>query len=249
MKDDSERHGVCALCGFPELLQASHIVPKFHKRRQRSAASERGGIVAIKEGKSRTDPNPGGRSEHLLCRECKQKIGKWETYAANWFYNFTPAISLITSDGTIYGHIKYPEFRLYCLSVLWRMSASSLQYYSDVKLPNDHENLIGEALRQADTLDQCYAVGLSRITSIDGSDFAASIPPYKLEVDGRLSFHLLANGFMHDFWIAGYEAAPEISASVLRPEGTLSVPNFTYEEHPYVSMVMRHNLDKHRDRS
>jgi hypothetical protein len=122
------------------------------------------------------------------------------------------------------------------------MSVSNLPYYGRVRLDDSDSEVIRHALLAADTLEDIYPVGFSKITNLEGGEIAISVQPYRMEHEKHLSFHLLANGFMHDFWIRGYDKTTKNAS--LKLDGLLHVPTFTYLEHPDIARVMQTHLDK-----
>ncbi len=179
-----------------------------------------------------------------MCDRCEKHLNKWETCAANWLYNWEPDVVIKCEAGIIYEQIRYHEFRLYCLSVLWRMSISKFDYFRLVALGDALEEKLRLALLNEDTLDGLYPVGLTKIVSPNGSDIAFSMQPFRGCPEQGESYHLLTNGFLHDFWIDGYEESSAILHSCLTRDGTMSVPVFSYFEHPKIAEVMRGQIDK-----
>jgi hypothetical protein len=66
-----------------------------------------------------------GIREKLFCKECENKFGKLESYAAEFFYSkkITPKI---TGNFFIFENLQYKKLKLFFLSLLWRLAVTSL---------------------------------------------------------------------------------------------------------------------------
>lgn len=89
-----------------------------------------------KDGPLEGEPVQDAFFEYLLCRKCEQSFQKWEDHAARIIYqkrlfDFAPTKhgELRQLDG-----LSYKRFKLFLLSVLWRMSVSSLPTFEQVRL-------------------------------------------------------------------------------------------------------------------
>ncbi len=230
----------CRLCHQGSELRKSHIVPRFHKRRQRAIGEDRDGLVTINDGNLKTDQNPAGLWEYLLCGGCEKRINNWETYAANWFYNWDPIIAEEIPGCVLYKDLRFEEFRLYCLSVLWRMSVSSLPYYNRVDVGHSAAETLRIALIEGDPLEECWPVGFKKIVNPSGGDVALSVEPYSVLIDGKKSFYLLTNGFLHEFYMDSMGIDDGLLAQgCLSRAGTLAVARMPYPDHPVIGRAIR----------
>ncbi|RYZ84547.1 MAG: hypothetical protein EOP04_17800 [Proteobacteria bacterium] len=199
-------------------------------------------MIVIKHGLEAIDRHRTGRSEHLLCEHCEGRISKWEKYAADWLYNraLVPAVESESESGTIYSGIDYEKFRLYCLSVLWRMAESSISFYEGVRLQASDAELIRKALMAEDPMDGSFPVCLFRIIGPNGELFPATVQPYQTVSARHTSFHLITNGFAHDFWVRGYEHLPYVKECSLKRDGRLAVPSILYSDYAPIQDVITH---------
>ncbi len=190
--------------------------------------------MVISNGFEVPDKHRTGRSEYLLCRECELRFSLWETCAANWFYNWEPAQESLDEKGIIYKDINYPEFRLYCLSLLWRLSVSTLEYFDAVSLSSDDSETIRIALLSSDTLDSKFPICFTKLVKPDGEVFPISMQPYVTGQGSGKCFHLITNGLVHDFWLSDQRNNLSLKHCSLRPTGTLVVPIFPFMDFPPV---------------
>ena len=190
------------------------------------------------------DQNPAGLSEYLLCRCCEKRFSRWETCAANWFYNWEPVVAEEIPGFVLYKELPFEKFRLYCLSVLWRMSISSLPYYKGVDVGASVEETLRKALLEGDPLEERWPIGFMKIVMPDGEDVALSVDPYSCLIDGQKSFYLLTNGFLHEFHMdsMGVEDGVLVQGCLTRA-GTLAVARMPYIYHPVIGPHIRAQID------
>jgi len=73
--------GTCALClSSGVILQVSHIVPAWVNRKLREKTAKSGDPVTVARGKAIQTSKQ--ETEHMLCVDCEQIIGRWERYVA-----------------------------------------------------------------------------------------------------------------------------------------------------------------------
>lgn len=99
----------CRLCGEKKELQQSHIIPNFVIRWLKKS----GGTPFLREVDD-ADERIQDYKEKLLCEDCEQKFGKWETKFATKIFH--PFIREQTSE------IEYEEWlQLFIISISWRI--------------------------------------------------------------------------------------------------------------------------------
>jgi hypothetical protein len=161
----------CALCQEPKPLADSHLVPGFLLR---AAASEI--VTGKRTGKRETSIVNFGKNQSvdiqvgsfertqglvkkLLCSDCEQKIGKWETYGRLVLYGNEPGPDIKKRDlgesvrgllGPRYPaefkdlrqvKVDYAKFKLFELSLLWRAGLENKSWGKQVNLGPFQEDL------------------------------------------------------------------------------------------------------------
>jgi len=133
----------CALCRERRVLCDSHIIPEFlyeplydskHRVFRLSTA-----------GKPKRSFEQKGVREYLLCRDCECQLSRYEGYARDVLYEASDVVS-----GTPQGFeflVDYRQFKLFELSILWRVGVSRLPEFKDVNL-GSHERRLRNMLRQ-----------------------------------------------------------------------------------------------------
>lgn len=138
----------CRLCLRDEPLQKSHIIPKWIWK---PLKADEGWFYGLyNEQDSPEHRLQDGPKELLLCWDCEQQIGKYERYVRQLLYGKPEEgdIGLRKErfeDGIILSGIDYTPFKLFQLSLIWRMHESSLDMFKVVAL-GDHAERIRRML-------------------------------------------------------------------------------------------------------
>lgn len=150
---------VCRLCLKSSNLKKSHIIPEaFFKRVYGN--KHRTFLISMEDKKLKFIQK--GITEQLLCGSCEQKFSKWETILKNSLI----AIGEKASNSlkfTFYDeyqdifkveNIKYKEFKLGILSILWRMSIASDDFFKSYDLGDYYEEKLRHILLNEDLVDE-----------------------------------------------------------------------------------------------
>ncbi|MBE8990995.1 hypothetical protein [Nostoc sp. LEGE 12450] len=95
-------------------------------------------VISLKDTKLKLIQ--GGIKEKLLCHNCEQKFSKWENFLKKDLVDFgkkqSKYLTFSFGDENIIQitGIRYNEFKLAILSILWRLSVSSHRYFCLYKL-------------------------------------------------------------------------------------------------------------------
>lgn len=121
----------CKLCGEHEKLSKSHILPRFlHK----SLLDEKHTMCAIGPGGlEKPSRLQDGVWERILCESCESKLSKIEKHASEVLFNLPPMREL-KPGATARVHCDYKTFKLFGLSLIWRMGVSSNSTFDAVQL-------------------------------------------------------------------------------------------------------------------
>ncbi len=133
----------CKLCLLERDLRKSHIIPEFLYR---PAYDEKHRYAALRQDKNGLDLIQKGFYEPLLCADCEQLLGRYESYFAHLWYRSSQRLPLSTRREFIHlTGLDYGRFKLFHLSILWRASVSSRGEFSTASL-GSHENEIRNML-------------------------------------------------------------------------------------------------------
>lgn len=117
----------CALCREAEKLRNSHIYPRWMVMNCRDR--ENGNQFTFASSREIKKPQDGPK-EYLLCGDCEQQFGVYETYYKQFFLG-DGGLKLFRNEddsGRICGY-DYKKSRLFLLSILWRLSVTSIDSF------------------------------------------------------------------------------------------------------------------------
>lgn len=144
MTGEADQTGVCRLCRKHGTLRMSHIIPEFlykplYDSKHRLCRLSTGGRPA------RPYEQKGPR-ERLLCPECEGQFSTYERYARGVLYGGEPVDITTTNRTGMEMGVDYRRFKLFELSLLWRLGVTSLPDFKDAHL-GCHERRIRRMLR------------------------------------------------------------------------------------------------------
>lgn len=212
----------CALCKKDAELRKSHIIPEFlyqwlyeppHRFQVISTAAE-----------EKTYFEQLGIRERLLCHACEQRLNEYENYSAKIFNLGTPLVGRNFPDHTIYDKLEYRRFKLFQISMLWRFSIASHEFFRFVKL-GPHEERLRLMLLQGNPREFWrYGVSMTRIMykGLIYKEFTSQPVPIHDEVV-RTHYRMGMAGFMWLFFVGFQPPPPVISKLFLQEDGSLIV--------------------------
>jgi hypothetical protein len=175
---------VCKLCHSNNQLRNSHIISEtfwkaIYDKKHRAVP------LATKSSTPRFIQN--GIQEKLLCESCEQKFSKWECVLQKSLVDMGNRngqfITINQVDEKLYKvkDIKYKEFKLAILSILWRMSITSHPFFKDYNLGVYNEKFRQILLDENVPDEKQYSIMVSRC-EIDNTfhpDMIFLFPPVK----------------------------------------------------------------------
>ncbi|MCO6358852.1 hypothetical protein BXY85_1324 [Roseivirga pacifica] len=167
------------------------------------------GIMKSYSEDSYPKKRPAGFWERLLCRDCEEKLQKLEDYAAHVLYGskkFAPinCQSLVSKDGITYKecfNIHYTKFKVFLLSLIWRMSITTEDFFKEVDL-GIHEEAMRMIILNFDTLSSDkYPVLIMDIGSQNKIIKGTMESPRRHRKSYKTYYSLKLSGFMYIFYI------------------------------------------------
>ena len=187
----------CKLCHSEAELQNSHIISEFQYEPLYDE-KHRFSVISVNPEQKDYYEQKGFR-EKLLCLPCETKLSRWESYAKKVI--FEDEARLVGRDETFVrlGGISYHEFKLYLLSLLWRMSVSSLKYFSRVSLGPYEEKLRIRLLHETPGLTTDYPCIITAVLFQGRFEPGWIIPPDRIRYDGAYCYRVLISGILFTF--------------------------------------------------
>lgn len=228
-------YGKCKLCGQQRLLCWSHVVPEFMLRHVRDTDRKFNYIRIRDDGSShisRLQKNQGPLVDHdrnLLCEECEGLFNKWETPSARILYYdqnlegrstkfLHHETDLVERCKTF--KVAYKEVKLFCMSLLWRLSASEMEFCKSINL-GSHQDKLAAMLLNSDpggSLD--YPCVLMNLTH-PKHGFTDFVDLDYRNIGRTVFVQLFAGGFVFNFYVSQLYCPLFIRNFFLRESGDL----------------------------
>ncbi|MEZ5384905.1 MAG: hypothetical protein R3F13_05265 [Prosthecobacter sp.] len=137
--------------------------------------------------------------EKLLCEKCENRFSKWEDYACRVLFGdkakvLSRANKVVNLEG-----IDYPKFKLFLLSLLWRMGVARGDFWREVTLGPLEEKLRQSLLSEDPLSSDDYPCLLVPIL-LDGTFETGWLsPPDRIRVKGHVVYRIIINGILFCF--------------------------------------------------
>lgn len=217
-KDFADVNKVCRLCLLPGALCRSHIVPEFvfkpmydHKHRF---------FVMSNDPETPTTHKQRGLTERLLCKRCETHLSRFENYVRKLFYGGVEFNGTI--EGNVYrmSEIQYTELKLCFLSILWRMSVSSLPLFAEVHL-GPHEEPLRKMILAGEPGPASRYGFACLAPEIDGKVYSDLVlQPTLVRNSGHHFYRLVIGGLVFIFVVSGHNIEPFIQRFFVQEDGT-----------------------------
>ncbi len=231
----------CRLCLEDKELQKSHIIPEFFYKPVYDGL-HRLNVVSTEPGDKIKYQQKGYR-EKLLCRDCEQRLGRFEDYGRRVIYGGrgsrgTGVKIQDVGNGFKLRNIDYHKFKLFQLSLLWRASIASLDFFTGVNL-GPHEETIRKML-VSQTPGEPHQFGCimtillwEENKPLDG----IILEPEQLYIEGHKCFRLVSVGCLWFFIVSSHSKDFMLRDFFLSQGGELIIPFVRRDQ--YADLVKR----------
>jgi hypothetical protein len=162
-------------------------------------------------------PPQDGPKEPLLCSCCDQRIGRIEQYFKEFFVD-KKGIETQRIDNNIHEikNYQYKEVKLFVLSLLWRLSVSSIENFS-IKIDIDDQEILRRMLLNEDAGVSSDFPFYTFFLRIDGKD-DSRIMMNPIEIDRNIlnSVIIYISGIL--FWVSKAKLNTGFSSDALFSE-------------------------------
>lgn len=135
MKD----RNTCRLCLSSSELRESHIIPASIIKLIRDETLDNR-FYELHNQLNQTIQD--GPKEYLLCDDCEQKISHYEKYFKEAIHLSRHGIEIMQNRQlAVIENIDYRKIKLFFLSILWRMSVSTLPEFENVCIGDNEETI------------------------------------------------------------------------------------------------------------
>jgi hypothetical protein len=176
-----------------------------------------------------------GVREKLLCEACEQKFARWEKYAKETFsdgrnVHITRSEKIFRLSG-----IDYKTFRLFLLSLLWRMGVSELEFFSLVDLGAKHQEILRTALINEDPLEPLQYPCFMTAVHIKGKFHTDWISQPAHNKSGSHHCHsVVINGVLFTFFVTSHAPPKEFEHVCINKNNEMRLYVSEIEEIPFL---------------
>ncbi len=225
---------ICKLCLQEKpLLKKSHIAPNFLYKELRD---EKNTFVKgrLSDKKAKTVQS-GFYESNLFCKECDNEIlSKLENYASKILYGGNikgltlrgernqDGLESIVCEG-----VDYTKFKLFLISLLWRFSILTDEFYSSVKL-GEHEEIMRKMILNSDAGDALdYPCTITSYRKHTDLPIEIISQPLEHKHDGCICYSFLICGFLYVFYITRDlipDFVPELAITAEGQQRVVQIP-------------------------
>jgi hypothetical protein len=211
---------VCRLCSTQSKLRRSHILPEFLYK---NLYDPKHRLIAIKaEGISdrRFERLQKGLREPLLCEACENRFSGLETYVSALLGKLQNTSSHPPGTVIRLHGVDYTQFKLFQLSLLWRMGVSCQPTFQEVSL-GPHEPTLRQMLLDRNP-GEPWRFGTVLIRP-QGAPENFLKPPIRTRCDGHNAYSAVLAGMIWIFIVSAHSSGLPGQGSLLSPEGVLTI--------------------------
>lgn len=163
-----------------------------------------------------------GLREYLLCAACEGRLSKVEAYSAGILRGLPNLSSSKPGHIEFVQNVDYKKFKLFAISLIWRMGVSSLPTFEEVDL-GPHEAMLQNLLQTDDPGKPLqYGVVLARPNgSAPLEEFLK--PPVATRLEGHRVFIALFFGLVWIFFVSGHSTSMTQTRSFIGPTNELPI--------------------------
>ncbi len=227
---------ICKLCLQEKELRHSHILPEFMYQNLYDPNPKRFYTLRVNldnEKDSSTKINQKGIREYLFCADCEVLLSRYENYAAETIYgkNKRNKAYIVKASETPdqqyflyeYAGFSYKEFKIFLLSILYRIIISSSFYSPTVS--DDTKEKLRIAILSENPLDYDDLGCLLQIIKYKKSKIAEGfiLDPFLTKNEQSDILNILVDGFMYSFYLNSKAIPQSIKDNFLKLDGTMNI--------------------------
>jgi len=220
---------ICKLCQKERVLIKSHIVPEWAYT---TLYNKKGHFKPINVNSSLLGKAyQNGFKEELLCEECDRDIiGKYDEYAKNLFFSIANDKykninkTRICSDIFILKGVNYKITKLFLLSLLWRMSVTSLEVFAEYKI-SDYEEEIRDIIYKGKEVHSTYipiAISKMLIGNEYKNDVLMTFPGFEY-INKIARKRIVIKGIVVDYFIDTDCADEKVNIGCINETGNMII--------------------------
>ncbi len=175
-----------------------------------------------------------GPKEYLLCADCEQKLSRHEKYFKEAVHLSRHGIQIVQNDSiAVISNLDYSKVKLFLLSVIWRMSVSSLPQFERISL-GEHEDIIRRIIidESPEETDN-YSIG-AMIPLMNGKiEEGWLCTPFVMKHGGGPIYAMIIGGILYLVCVARGSVLHD-SKYLLNESGTWAMPLIEFDRIPFL---------------
>jgi len=223
-KKDTIQLEKCRLCDEEKELRESHIIPRFfYKPMKWKEKNFRYQILRVNSNNVIT--GQGGIKERLFCEECEQRFSLFENYVKKVLYGGCELAFRNLSDRRwLVSGLDYKKFKLFQLSILWRASISSQEFFESVSLGRKHEFQIKKMLIDQDPrTPEKYACILVAIIFEGNAIDDLMLNPTPIRQNSHKVYRFVFGGFAWAYFVSSHSVPVQVRRAVINENGEMII--------------------------
>ena len=225
----------CRLCLHERDLSESHIVSGFIWRNSEVTGDKcKFDLKCISDPEKSEYHQQDGLKEYLLCDECEGRFSRFEDYACRQLFSQSGPILQRPAGHFKWAGLEYTKFKLFQMSLLWRMGVSTLPYYAHVNL-GKHEEILRRMLLSEDPGEPwrygCIATLLKHVGEPMLGIFAQ---PERTKLLGHSCYRLVLAGMHWYIFVSSHQPRSIVDSLFLVPSGTWTLFHGEIFDFPYL---------------
>jgi hypothetical protein len=226
----------CKLCNGKDVeLRCSHIIPEFLYKNIYTSKHK---FMPIEATETAGKVHQKGFRENLLCQECETKLSLWERELSLFMRFLSGEESKVFSSFSVEGNtvvsgVNYDLVKKALISILWRMSISKLQFFSDYNIESYEEKIRDWLHTDLSFGAQDFPILVSK-GYISGCFQTGLLMPFSQGVYGNdiKMESVVLDGVIFDILLTdGSDIQSEVELFGLHPEGRVIIRNKEYSEY------------------
>jgi hypothetical protein len=240
--------GQCALClKTNKLLANSHIISEFNYAQFYNNKHQLWTLTG--DGSKKEKPMQKGIREHLLCDICETKLSKWETHATRIIGKDKIDSLSVPSTKVIVLSIDYAKFKLYGMSLIWRLAVTNKPSFA-IGCLGMHQEKLRQAIFSDNPLTFSeFPFYIEAYLSPDGNFYTDWMHgPMHRNFFGKQGISIVIGGLLFTFVASSPKVPQHLERALPVPEEQLMIPVLPISTFPEFETAYRdivENVKRH----
>jgi hypothetical protein len=226
-------------------LCRSHIIPEFFYKPLYDN-EHKIQVVSTEASENRPKIQKGLR-EYLLCERCESQFSGYETYASGIFYQDTIGVTQNSKEIQVH-QVHYIKFKLFVMSLLWRMGISRDEFFLGVQLGQHEEQLRKALLTENPLTAPEYAFFIYAVFHQGKFMRDFTMQPSSAPGRANTAYRVVIAGFMFVIFTAPVGMLVDSQDKLFGLDGTLRIFREEAESIPYLDDFMLRQATARRTR-